>query len=100
MKSVAPFYVFEKYHYKSNFVASKLFEYINFKYRLGREDFTIKEELILIGNEICRCLSLYFKLLESDFASLLTQNDANNNNQLRSSKMFGQSLEKSSQNGQ
>jgi hypothetical protein len=38
MKSLAPFYVFEKYGYKSNFVASKLFEYINFKYinKFGR----------------------------------------------------------------
>ena len=36
IKTLAPFYVFEKYGYKSNFVASKLFEYINLKYRLGR----------------------------------------------------------------
>jgi len=78
-----------------------LFEFINFKYRFGREDFTIKEELILVGNEICRYLSLYFKLLESDFTSLLGQNDfINNNNGLKSSKVFGQSLEKSSQNSQ
>jgi hypothetical protein len=33
LKSLAPFYVFEKYGYKSNFVASKFFELINFKYR-------------------------------------------------------------------
>lgn len=77
-----------------------MFEFINFKYRFGREDFTIKEELILVGNEICRYLSLYFKLLESDFTSLLGQNDFNNSIGLKSSKVFGQSLEKSSQNSQ
>lgn len=75
MKSLAPFYVFEKYGYKSNFVASKLFEYINFKYRLGKEENTFKEELIFLGNDVCRYLCLYFKLLEQDLASLFSHYD-------------------------
>ena len=77
MKSLAPFYVFEKYGYKSNFVASKLFEYINFKYRIGREESAIKEEMIMLGNDICRYLCLYFKLREGDVSSLFTLYEMN-----------------------
>ncbi len=72
IKSLAPFYVFEKYGYRSNFVGSKLFEYVNFKYR-GRNEAANKEEVIVNSLEICRYLSLYFKLLEGDIPSSVGQ---------------------------
>jgi hypothetical protein len=72
IKSLAPFYVFEKYGYKSNLVGSRLFQYVNFKYRV-RDEAANKEEVIVNSLEICRYLSLYFKLLEGDIPSLVEQ---------------------------
>ncbi len=72
IKSLAPFYVFEKYGYRSNFVGSRLFQYVNFKYRV-RDEAAKKEEIIINSLEICRYLSLYFKLLEGDISSLVEQ---------------------------